>query len=121
MQLKFRYLWKNKWYYIDFIKDNLSLKWKEYENRAKTTRPEQWTGLKDRFGTDIYKGDILATSNSNPEHDIWDKEEYGYTTVIWEEGTLGFSFSDWHVELEEPNESVYGIEFIEVVGNIYDL
>jgi len=35
-----KYRWQQQWYYIDFAKDNLAIKFEEYEYRAKTSRIE---------------------------------------------------------------------------------
>jgi len=76
----------------------------------------QYTGLKDKNGKDIYFGDILATSNNNPEFDIWKKEDWGYTVVGGNPNELGVSYSNWTLEEED---SVYSKEFVEIIGNIY--
>jgi uncharacterized phage protein (TIGR01671 family) len=80
----------------------------------------QYTGLKDKNGKEIYEGDILATSNNDPEYDIWNKEDNGYIQVVYESPCFT-TVGDWSWDLYDPdNESIYGLEFIEVIGNIYD-
>ena len=36
--MRFKYLWKEKWYFIDFEKDNLGFEFMVYEKRAKTSK-----------------------------------------------------------------------------------
>lgn len=90
--------------------------------RAYQIRPEtigQFTGLLDRDGKKIFEGDILATENSNPNFDIWDKEYWGYTNVIWDDYDLMWRGSNWTWS-HSKDGSVYSLEFIKIIGNVYE-
>ena len=59
--LKFKYLWRKSWYFIDLEKDNTGMAFSEFENRAKTSRLYQYTGFNDQYGIEIYENDFVRT------------------------------------------------------------
>ena len=100
-EIRLRYLWQEYWYYIDLYKDNTALKFKEYEDREKTTRFEFWTGRKDKNGKEIYEGNIVKCRLIG-EKDYW-------------KGTINFNQGYFRVNLLP----LAMIEDIEIIGNIH--
>lgn len=64
MSTKFRYHHKEDgWCEIDFNEDNIAKGFEGYEYRPHCSRLFQFTGLKDKFGIDIWEGSIMQHEN----------------------------------------------------------
>lgn len=111
-ELKFRN-WKNGFSYLDLLEDNDNDFYEFY--RYGDYIIEQYTGLKDKNGKEIYEGDIISEISDLGEDCIY---HFDYV-VYWDNDTLCWSIkcisgNSWHNDLWETNSSR------EIIGNIHE-
>lgn len=117
-QDKKKHIIKMRYYYLDITNLETGIRVEEYEiHEIESLKIEGYfhrslfTGQYDKYGTEIYYDDVLSTSNSSPDYDIWDKLAYGLIAVNPDWEKFG-----WFPE-SDP-DSIFNYKFVTVEGNL---
>jgi uncharacterized phage protein (TIGR01671 family) len=86
--------------------------WEMIKNKS-FKEPNEFTGLKDKNGKEIYEGDVLKWNHA------CDLSDNGIDQVVFRNGLFGFEVGKGGYALEAFDREFAGTS-IEVIGNIYE-
>lgn len=111
-EIKFRAWTNSRYFYFDFSKKHV------HRFIGKNYVFEQYTGLKDKNGKEIFEGDIIAVNGKYPKIIEYSDKDFGFVMI----NISDLKNAEW-MEIKQSPSACWFNDFkreIEIIGNIHE-